>query len=385
MQSGLKKLLVKTLSRNCDDMLECDLVKYVNQFGDIVYQEIMILMTGKEISAAKSRRYWYEALSLRSDILKRTEYLLSIRSSLLEVIQKQQEFRNLVFIEARCLDKIRHTSITDGLTGLYNQTYLKSLLDKSLKMRRRSDDSSSALILIDLDHFKYYNDHCGHMAGDEALRIVAELIGDQIREQDIAARYGGDEFAVYLPNVTNSVAFTVANRIRKIIGSTEFTGQEGCDEKRLTASCGIAFFSEETDSVKKLIEVADRELYNAKRLRNCISPDSSERRRHQRYATQALLECIMANNGMSETAMACNFSNAGVGVWSNMPVSPEDTLTIRLSKPFWAEDLEVNGFVRQIFTDKDSGLCYLGIEFEKHINDCSNYIPVSPTKSAMAH
>lgn len=386
MKKNIQELLRKSLSRNSDDVLECELARYSGLYGDIVYQEVMRLLTGKTLSASKSKRYWCEALALRDDIREKTLYRLSIRASLLEHIQNNSsEFNNLVFIEAKNLDSIRHCSITDGLTGLYNQTYLKTLLSQNVPMRRRADDAASALILLDLDHFKLYNDSCGHMAGDEALRTVAGIIRDQIRDQDVAARYGGDEFAVYLPKVTKNVAFAVANRIRQMIESTEFPGQELFDGRRLTASSGIAFFFEETSDVKTLIEVADKELYNAKRLRNAISPSSYERRKNQRYSIQALLECFHANNGISETAMACNFSNTGVGIWSNINASPEDSLKLRLSKPFWSEELEINGFVRQVNLDEETRLCYLGIEFDRLLDDCTSFIPMSLAKSSMTH
>jgi len=386
MGRNIEDLLRKSLLRNSDDVLECDLANYSGLYGDVVYAEIMRLLTGKSLSISKSRRYWRDALALREGIHQKSQFRLSIRASILELIQsKSSEFKNLVFIEARDLDSIRHCSITDGLTGLFNQTYLKTLLGQNVPMRRRVDDSASALILMDLDHFKIYNDCCGHMAGDEALRTVAGIIRDQIREQDIASRYGGDEFAVYLPKVTKNVAFAVANRIRQAVENTTFPGQELLKGRRLTTSCGISFYSEETNDVKSLIEVADRELYNAKRNRNAISPCSYERRKHQRHATQALLQCLQASNGMSETAMACNFSNTGVGIWSNISASPEDLLTIQLRKPFWSDELEINGFVRQVSPDTDTGLCYLGIEFDRFIDDCTSYIPTSLARSVMTH
>ena len=386
MEKNIQDLLRKTLSRNSDEVLERDLVNYFSLYGDLVYPEVLKLLTGKELSVSRSKRYWCEALALRDGIREKAQYRLSIRAALLEQIQnKSSEFKNLVFIESKSLDNIRHCSITDGLTGLYNQTYLKTLLSQNVPMRRRVDDTASALILLDLDHFKHYNDSCGHMAGDDALRTVAGIIRDQIREQDVAARYGGDEFAVYLPKVTRNVAFAVADRIRQAVEATVFPGQELLGGRRLTASCGISFFSEEINDVKSLIEVADRELYNAKRLRNAISPSSFERRKNQRYAIQAMIECFHTDNDMFETVMACNFSNTGVGIWSNIPVSPEDRLKLRLSKPFWSEDLEISGFVRQANLDEDTRLCYLGIEFDRLLDDCTSFIPMSLAKSSLTH
>ncbi|MBC7963046.1 MAG: GGDEF domain-containing protein [Steroidobacteraceae bacterium] len=386
MEKPIQELLKKTISRNSDDLLECEIIKLCNLYGDIVYVEALRQLTGKTISACKSRRYWHEALALRDGIEKGTQYRLSIRAALLDfLLNRSSEFKNLVFIEAKHLDSIRHCSVTDGLTGLYNQTYFKTLLGQNIPLRRRIDDSASALILMDLDHFKLYNDCCGHVAGDEALRTVANIIRDQIREQDVAARYGGDEFAVYLPKVTKSVAFAVADRIRQAIETTAFRGQELLSGKRLTTSCGISFFSEQTNDVNLLIDLADKELYNAKRRRNSISPSNYERRRHQRHATQALLECYLTDLTITETAMVSNFSSTGIGIWGNLSVAPQERLKLRFRKPFWSDDLEIDGFVRQIYPDKDTNLHYLGIEFERSLDDCTNFICSPLVKSSMTH
>lgn len=300
MKKNIRELLRKTLSRNSDDVLEHDMLHYHGLFGDVVYTEIMWLLTGKVLSPGKSRRCWLDAVALRDEIREKTGYRIGMRATLLDVIQSSTgRFNNMVFIEARRLESIRHCSIRDGLTGLYNQTYFKTLLNRKAQIRRRVDDNSSALILLDLDHFKQYNDCCGHVAGDEALRIMAGIIRGQIRDQDIAARYGGDEFAVYLPKIVKDVAFAVAERIRRAVESTVFPGEELLKGVRLTTSTGISFISDETGNVKTLIETADRELYNAKRLRNSVSPCSQENGNQMCHATRLPPECFCVTGAFS--------------------------------------------------------------------------------------
>lgn len=385
MEQTVQKLIKKSILRNSDQLLEHDVVQLYKLHGEVVYVEALRQLTGKTVSPGKSKRFWQEALALRDGIEKSAQYRLSIRAALLELLSKSSDFKNLVFIEAKQLDSIRHCSITDGLTGLYNQTYFKTLLGQNMPMRRRIDDSASALILMDLDYFKLYNDRCGHVAGDEALRMVANLIRDQIREQDVAARYGGDEFAVYLPKVTKSIAFSVANRIRMAIETAEFRDQERLDGKRLTISCGISFFSEQINDVNLLIDLADKELYNAKSRRNSISPSNYERRRYPRYETQTLLECCLNDFGTIETAMVSNFSNTGIGIWGKLYVAPKERLKLRFRKPFWSDDFEVDGVVRQVYPDNDTDLHYLGIEFEEGLDDCTDYICRPVVKSTMVH
>jgi len=286
MKRNLQELLKDTLSHNSDESIESELKRHLELYGEVVYQEVMNLLTGKNMSQNKAKRYWLKALALRNEILKKSLYRLSIRAALLEVLQNRpNEFKNLVFIETSHLDSILHSSTRDGLTGLYNQTYFKTLLRKIVQMRQRTGGNFSALILLDLDYFKHYNDSYGHLAGDEALCIIAGIIREQVREQDVAARYGGDEFAVYLPNVTKNDAFAVVTRIRHAIESTVFPGQELLSSSKLTTSSGISFLSKETSDAKSLIEEADRELYTAKRHRKAMNYDfSCERRRHLRNA-----------------------------------------------------------------------------------------------------
>lgn len=386
MEKSLQELVKKSISRNSDQVLESEIEALNIQYGDMVYVEALKQLTGKNVGTGKSKRYWQGALALRNSIEKVTHYRFSIRAALLEFLLKNSnEFKNLVFVETKYLDSIRHCSVTDGLTGLYNQTYFKTLLGQNIPMRRRIDDSASALILMDLDCFKLYNDRCGHVAGDEALRVVANVIRDQIREQDVAARYGGDEFAVYLPKVAKNVAFAVADRIRKAIEATDFRGQELLDGKRLTVSSGISFFSEEINDVNLLIDLADKELYNAKRRRNSISPSNYERRRNQRHVTQALLECQIDSFNASETALVSNFSNTGIGIWGKTYVAPEERLRLLLRKPFWSKDLEIEGIVRQVYPDAETDLHYLGIEFEHDLDDCTSYICRPLVRSKMVH
>lgn len=385
MEEAVKILLRKHCSDN-DHLLESDLVGLADRFGESVYSELLRQLTGKNIGNSRSRRYWQEALVHRSSLEQGTPYRLGIRTSLFELLNSRfNEFNNPVFVEADYLENIRLTSITDGLTGLYNQTYFKSLLDQNLPRRRRSGDCFCALILLDLDHFKQYNDRCGHLAGDEALRAVAQIIRGQIRDHDVAARYGGEEFAVYLPNATMTTASMVAERIRSAVETALFAGQQFIDGRNLTISGGVAAFTHEAGDANTLIKLADKELYKAKSRRNSISPSNYERRKDQRHPTRSMLEFSLANLSDKETAIVYDFSNSGIGIWSNQCLCLDDRLNLRFIKPFWADELQLSGFVRQVFPATDTELNYVGIEFEKRLDDCTRYLPKQLTRKALIH
>jgi two-component system cell cycle response regulator len=153
-----------------------------------------------------------------------------------------------------------HSAITDKLTGLYNRRYFDYFLDLEIKRSSRQQ-TSLALLMVDIDDFKQINDTLGHLFGDTILNKLGELLKTQIRETDMAARYGGEEFAVVMSNTDLAEAVQIAERIRQTIQSYSF----GDKNVLMTASIGIALYPSDADSSNKLIEKSDRSLYKAKR------------------------------------------------------------------------------------------------------------------------
>lgn len=176
-------------------------------------------------------------------------------------ITRISEHSALSIANRRLLLALRGQANTDGRTGLTNSRAFDEAVHQRLSMRAKGE--RAAILMLDLDHFKEFNDRYGHPAGDEALRAFASLLTTSIRDQDIAARYGGEEFAVFLAGLGQREAAEVADRIRARTEATIIPlgpGQTG----RLTVSIGIAVVPDDGIERVALLKAADEALYRAK-------------------------------------------------------------------------------------------------------------------------
>jgi two-component system, chemotaxis family, response regulator WspR len=162
--------------------------------------------------------------------------------------------------------ELRRLTNSDGLTGLANRRYFDSYLSAEWKRAMR-DQTEISLLMLDVDHFKSYNDAYGHMAGDEVLKKVAQTIaGCCNRSMDLSARFGGEEFTVVLPGTSLAGARLVAEKIRRSIEGLHIPHRDSATSEWLTASAGIAtLIPDRLDRHTQIIDAADRGLYNAKR------------------------------------------------------------------------------------------------------------------------
>jgi len=165
-------------------------------------------------------------------------------------------------IDSAELADIERRAVTDALTGLFNRGVFDAELRRELARCRRHGVMAS-LVLIDVDDFKAANDRWGHSAGDAALRSVAKVIRRQLRAADAPCRYGGDEFAVVLPDTYRSGALLVGERIVSEVRRTFERGVADC-RLALTVSVGVAWYGAMCSTHGELLEAADRALYAAK-------------------------------------------------------------------------------------------------------------------------
>jgi diguanylate cyclase (GGDEF)-like protein len=177
--------------------------------------------------------------------------------------------------------QLEELSITDSLTGLYNRSHLMGMLAGEVARSRRHNRAFT-LLIMDIDHFKNFNDTYGHLAGDEALRRTGLLLKESIRSCDYAARYGGEEFILILPETGAEAGVEMAERIRNQIAEREM-GSDG-NPLKVTVSVGVASFPRDGEDSHSLMKRADAALYEAKRKgrnRVVLSGESRKKRRQE--------------------------------------------------------------------------------------------------------
>jgi diguanylate cyclase (GGDEF)-like protein len=197
------------------------------------------------VSAAFSRQL-FDAPFFLAELSKTTSYVVMLGGALLD--------------QARLFDQVRSMSVTDPLTSLANYRRLISVLEAELDRSRRTQRPFS-VVLLDMDGLKTINDRFGHLSGSRALVRLAKILRNHSRAIDTAARYGGDEFALVLPEAGRDIATRVISRIRERLSTEE-------EAPALSASAGLACFPEDGDTPEKLLGVADRALYRMKNRGN---------------------------------------------------------------------------------------------------------------------
>ncbi len=152
---------------------------------------------------------------------------------------------------------------TDALTSIFNRRYFDQRYTREILRARRYKRNLSVL-MIDIDHFKVYNDTFGHLMGDKVLQKVAQVLETELRRADVVCRYGGEEFVVILPEIDLHNAYYVAEKLRNAVISSTFSGDEKMSGKGITISLGVAAFPENGDTEKMVLGKADEALYKAK-------------------------------------------------------------------------------------------------------------------------
>jgi len=201
-----------------------------------------------------------ELKDILNTVMSDTETMILQNRRLEEQLDKSSEFMEEL---QRDLENVRREALTDGLTGLANRKFFDSEI-KRIAQESVERGSSFSLLMVDIDHFKSFNDNFGHQIGDQVLRLVARTLTDGVKGRDIATRYGGEEFAIILPDTPLHAGVLVGDSLRKAVATKDvinrYTGEK---LSRITMSVGVAEFNQ-GENIQELIERADAALYAAK-------------------------------------------------------------------------------------------------------------------------
>jgi diguanylate cyclase (GGDEF)-like protein len=188
------------------------------------------------------------------------DYVALLSDDILAALQNHVQS---ALTNAHKYDAIRRQVVTDHLTRLYNRRYFMNRAGEEIERSLRHQAPLSVL-MVDIDHFKEFNDTYGHATGDRVLQTVAQAMQDALRTSDICARHGGEEFAVLLPSTPGENAYYVAERVRRTLSGTRYTGLGLPPEANITISVGVATCPRDATELDALMELADKALYRAK-------------------------------------------------------------------------------------------------------------------------
>jgi diguanylate cyclase (GGDEF)-like protein len=178
------------------------------------------------------------------------------------LLSEMIEMASMAIASLNLRNRLEHQSVRDGLTGLFNRHFMEMALERELRRAHRQQ-TPVALLILDVDNFKKFNDNFGHQAGDCILQNVAEILKHILRSEDVICRYGGEEFIAILPGISFEMALERADQLRRKVSEAhpQFGGE---NLHGVTVSVGVAMYPLHADSAEKLVRAADRALYEAK-------------------------------------------------------------------------------------------------------------------------
>ncbi len=331
--------------------------------GEEIYAEALYQLTRLEFAPPEAKEAWLGVL-VHQDALRRKlarnvslitavcDYFLSVRPMVKEPI----------LVELVMLRQSEEGALRDELTGLFNRRYLNQELPSEMERFRRFGHPFSVLML-DLDHFKQVNDTFGHLAGDQVLRDLAELLHQTARLYDRAVRYGGEEFLVVLPQVSREEAVAAAERIREAVAGHAFRF-EGRDLEPITVSIGSATFPMDAMDSETLLSRADQALYQAKITRNAVAAYQDTNRRHPRFP----LDIPVNVRGMGPEhkflpGRVKNISFGGLLFETDGAAPPDGMLEVIIADPTRGARFFTLASVRRVEQDGENGF-HLGLSFE---------------------
>lgn len=268
-QKGFKAKEIQKLKFKVDSPL----VKYFTRYNTPVYVEKLAKL--KEFSSYVDKLQ-EQGLFILAPIVyaERVQGIIATGEKLYSSEFTQTDFElfhvlvNIISISienSMHYEAVKNLSLTDEMTKLHNYRSFVARLKEEINRAKRNK-SKISLVILDIDHFKNYNDTLGHQAGDEALREVGKVLQQTVRDEDIVSRYGGEEFCIIFPGIEKMGILNLGERIRRQMEKHKFYKEKVQPHNRLTVSLGGATYPDDAGDMHELIQKADEALYHAKHL-----------------------------------------------------------------------------------------------------------------------
>lgn len=214
----------------------------------------------------------FEDENIKSTLKELVSATTTLRQSGEKITEKLEESKKEITSLRKNLQQVTIEAQRDFLTGVFNRKTFEKMYDE-LSMSSKEKQTELCLIMIDIDHFKKFNDKYGHLLGDEVLKTVARTLTEVLKGRDVVARFGGEEFVVILPETPIEGAMKVAEMIRTTLAGKELKRKDtGENFGTITVSMGVSKFHRDTDTLPTLMKRADDALYQSKHKgRNCVT------------------------------------------------------------------------------------------------------------------
>ena len=232
---------------------------YEDQFQNRLYSQLLLSLTHESFTESEAKILWEKIVNHMQDLNRKLGRKVGISVATMDYLSNISDaLSDPKIIEEDKSDFVAETSTNDELTGLYLRDVFNVVLEKETEKAKRKG-TPVCLMMIDIDDFKLVNDKYGHQTGDSVLTEIGRIINESIRDMDCAARYGGEELAVIMPDTQTQDAYEASQRIRKQIMKKHFSGFN------VTVSIGLACSQKTQLKPKDIIKAADNGLYESKK------------------------------------------------------------------------------------------------------------------------
>ena len=356
-----------------EDQLIVELNRIIQHSGRQVFPVILNVLTNLTMEPADAEKCWREIIEHYQKLNTHIGREVSLRTAICDYFCSiHKSLENPKVVEIQVFESTVKASRFDSLTGLFNRQAFDETLEREINRAQRHGIDLTVLF-FDLDDFKNINDSFGHQAGDEVLKKVADVILNEKRSEDVAARYGGEEMVMILPETDKFSALVLGERIRQGVEKSVFRFQG--KRVQLTISGGLASFPLNATTGEELIKCADSALYRAKGSgKNNIAFFSEDKRRYLRIDLDKKVKIreLGFDEGETQTARSKNICIGGILFENEFPIPIGSKVQVhiptRRKKPLFIIGTVVR--VEKFGTNQyDIGLSISFLEMDRAIKD----------------